>query len=259
MTRSLLTIMLCLALSATGISSGAMRFDEVDDYIEIAGDDSIQLTDKFSIGMWFKPNTLSSSNDYLLSKSYTTNGVGDSYAFLWEYVDDNVEFYADKYTGDNPRTGSSMPISSAEWHYIIYTYDKSQTTFSGYVDGVQVFSNTSKDFILLEDSNPLRIGARPEAGTTHFNGSIDEVLIYNDALTASEIQAMYASGGAWYPKDGLVSRWSMENNGVSTGQAHANGSTINDSFGSNDGTVNDGADSSMTLESSPVRQKRGRR
>jgi len=70
---------------------------------------------------------------------------------------------------------------------------------------------------------------------------------------------MYASKGAWYPRTGLVSRWSMDNNGKSTGQVHANGSTIKDSAGANHGTVADGADGSMVLTSSPAREKRGRR
>ena len=92
-----------------------------------------------------------------------------------------------------------------------------------------------------------------------FKGQLDGVLTYTRVLTAEELEVMYASLGAWYPKNTLVARWAMGDNGINTGQAHINGSKIEDSVGHSDGTVSDGSDNSMTLESSPQRKQRGRR
>jgi hypothetical protein len=102
------------------------------------------------------------------------------------------------------------------------------------------------------------IGQQYNAGQI-FEGSIGEVLLYNLSITPSEVNTIYASEGAVCPCNGLVSRWSMENNGISTGNPHPNNSIIKDSVGVNDATVTDGADNSMILDSSPTRRKRGRR
>jgi hypothetical protein len=65
------------------------------------------------------------------------------------------------------------------------TYDG--TTLRLYVNGVQVGSKAQTG-TLATSSNPLTIGGDPIYGQ-HFAGRIDEVRVYNSALSAAQIQA----------------------------------------------------------------------
>ena len=259
--KKILVLLLAVLVPITGISSGDMRFDGVDDGINISDDNSLDFStsQSFAYSMWFKRETAGLRNDPLLFKLIPNNGAG--YRVKIQAADSTLQWSIEQSSGANSEITSNTAISDTDWHHMVFVRDVAEDKLYLYLDGnsdaTPVTDTTTGN---IENSESLFLGMENRTdANVYFNGSIDEVLIYNKSLTASEIQAMYASGGAWYPKDGLVSRWSMENNGVSTGQAHANGSTIKDSFGANNGTVADGADGSMTLESSPVRQKRGRR
>src|SRR5271166_4008471 len=90
--------------------------------------------------------------------------------------------------------------SSGVWHHLAVVFDKSQTggnqvTF--YVDGVlqapnrNLFASTNTNNF---GKNPLYLFSR--AGTSEFNsGEIDDLRIYNSALTAAQIQQIYKSAG----------------------------------------------------------------
>ena len=79
----------------------------------------------------------------------------------------------------------TTPPSTGTWHHVAYTYDG--TTNNLFVDGVAVSSTTT-----AHETGPVTsafIGATT-AGSEFFNGSIDEVRIYDRALTATEVSAL---------------------------------------------------------------------
>jgi hypothetical protein len=77
---------------------------------------------------------------------------------------------------------SALPVNT--WSYLAATYDRS--TLRLYVNGVQVASKSATAAIAVS-SNPLRIGGNTTYGS-YYNGVIDDVRIYNRALTQAEIQ-----------------------------------------------------------------------
>ena len=83
-----------------------------------------------------------------------------------------------------------------KWHLAVGIYDGS--TVRLYVDGVQVGSGTpwsgSLEY-LLPDSNDLYIGNYPSCSPHWFLGAIDNVMIWNRALSASEVRALVPAGG----------------------------------------------------------------
>jgi len=156
-------------------------------HVQINDSDSLDLVDEFYISFWMKPNNLSTSQRYLLSK-LTNAGTDNVYSVAWEYVNNTVEFYANYYTGDAPRTGSQIVVSDTAWHHIAYNYDG--TNWQGYLDGEQVFSLT-KSFTLSASEGKLLIGAFN--ANRIFEGWLDEVKIYDRGLTETEILADYNS------------------------------------------------------------------
>ena len=254
MMRYLLTMLLCLALPVAGIAGGAVNFDGVDDYVTISNAPAI--SGDYSLSLWLNGEDIQTQANYFFSMGYNNE---NSFLFYQDGTTDDVIkiVEADASVGVADILVSDITLLDNTWYHL--TFVRESGVYDIYLNGIDEYSDSAPNNLNISSMDWTMGWARPrDNAAAYFNGSIDEVLIYNVALTAEEIAAMYASTGAWYPKRGLAPRWSMENNGVSTGQAHANGSTIKDSFGSNDGTISD-TNSTMTLVTSPVRQKRGRR
>ena len=178
--------------NATGISSGAMRFDGVDDFINVSSGASLAPLDKdWSINVWFK--TTSAASEKVFTMANKASGAT-------EWIDLNVNTdNANKLTfrvddGSDPITDlvSNSDVNDGAWHHTIITRVSSTNTWSMYVDGLVQMSDTNADSSV--DSAPIAsIGSSRNAGI-FFNGSIDEVLIYNDSLTASEVTSLYEAG-----------------------------------------------------------------
>jgi len=122
---------------------------------------------------------------------------------------------------------SSVSVTDGKWHFMSATYDG--TTMRIYVDGVQTGSGTSFSGNLPTQSGNVRVGADYQSTPGNFfTGSLDEVRIYNRALSASEIQALYKSGAQKFTAPptnlGLVGYWSMnEGTGTVAGDGSGNG------------------------------------
>lgn len=93
----------------------------------------------------------------------------------------------------NIATGTSV-VSDGKWHFIVGTRSASKTA-NIYVDGVleTTFTGTGVNGG-IEVSIPLYIGSDDTAVSDGLNGSIDEVRIYNRALSVPEISALYNLG-----------------------------------------------------------------
>jgi hypothetical protein len=84
---------------------------------------------------------------------------------------------------------------AAGWHHAAYTYDYSSGSQVLYFDGVAVASGNVNGPIAY-DARPFQIGSDIEYGSQFgfFKGLIDEVALYDRALSASEIAAIYNAG-----------------------------------------------------------------
>jgi hypothetical protein len=87
--------------------------------------------------------------------------------------------------GAERRVAGSSPLPTSIWRHLAATFDGAILRL--YVDGAQVGSLARTGSILVS-AGPLRIGGNAVWGE-YFQGLIDEVRVYNRALTPSEIQA----------------------------------------------------------------------
>lgn len=89
-------------------------------------------------------------------------------------------------------------VCDGKWHHVACVYDGTMKYI--YVDGM-LDASTPASGMIAQDSSPASIGNETDQGY-HWYGLIDEVSIYNRALSASEIQAIYnagSSGKCMYP------------------------------------------------------------
>jgi len=167
----------------TGKVNSALVFDGDDDYVEIPYDAGLAVSAGVSLSVWVKPLNVN-PGEIVSKRSY------GGYRLAYH----NKRFMLSVATETNPPTDCVSGIhESGDWHHVVGTYDGSTMTI--YVDGkLEGFKGWSGDIVIRSD--PLYIGRRVIGGKDgfYFNGAIDEIRIYNRALTEDEIKELYQQG-----------------------------------------------------------------
>ena len=155
-------------------------FDGVNDYVEVADNAALDRSDSLTVGLWVQP------------RSYPGSGLHTLVSKDWNY-----EFHLTN-TGQiywwwNQSTGTVRQITTAasvpigEWHHVAITYEPGAQRI--YLDGVQVASAAYGGQLRLNDL-PLYIGVDYNFVSRAFDGLLDEVRIYDKALTPAEVEAL---------------------------------------------------------------------
>lgn len=157
------------------------------------------ITDGYSISMWFNyvGNPVSTTNYYLVNK-YLSNDNGRGIYTIYRPDIQRIVFTTFVNGTTTPVVDARYyGISVSGWHHAVFVYNGS-TTVSGsnaiYIDGILRNSSVGSDRILRwpVDIN-VTIGTDYN-GNAPFNGSIDDVQIYNRVLSAADILNLYESG-----------------------------------------------------------------
>jgi hypothetical protein len=162
-------------------------------YLTVPNSSSLDIGGAGLTLSFFAKITNTGSDQVLIDKPWNaTSFPAPYYQYGVEFVASNqmfTLFLGD--TGGSSRTYSmSAPLGT--WTHIAYTYDGANV--KGYVDGALKFT-TPGTFSIQAKGNPLRIGL-DHTGGQPTNGSLDEIRIYNRALTATEIQGDYTTSVA---------------------------------------------------------------
>jgi hypothetical protein len=167
------------ARTANGRFGRALSFDGVNDWVTVADAASLDST-RVTVEAWVYPTTLSGWRTTVLKE----RAGGLVYGL---YAHDNAPNPAMTIAMsgvDQSASGSaSLPLNT--WTHLAATYDG--TTIRLFVNGVQAGTRAVSGS-LAASTGPLRIGGNAVWGE-YFSGRIDEVRIYNRALSAAEIQA----------------------------------------------------------------------
>ncbi len=110
----------------------------------------------------------------------------------------NVRFdSATSGNGTNSTNTVGVNIADGNWHHVACSYDPSTTQKRIYVDGAVRASGTAPVPVWSALGN-LQIGSHP-GPAEYWNGQIDELAVYGRALTAQNVEGLYAEGlGALY-------------------------------------------------------------
>jgi N-acetylneuraminic acid mutarotase len=125
-------------------------------------------------------------------------------------------------------SASTVAVTPNAWNYVAVTYDGTKISF--YVNG-QAAGSVSGKFFNYSNMNTFRIGGNTIGGsttTTSFHGEIDELTLYNRALSLQEIQSIFQAGHAGKDQSSLTGRPGPTNHFQVTAPATATpGSPIN--------------------------------
>ncbi len=175
------------ATLTNGKSGGALSFDGVDDYVEtgVTGFDS----PTFTATVWAKGPGVSQSNTRIINYGDSTANNGGF--IIGEDTDGVVRAYVDQGGGNwNQFFSDAGLIDDGNWHFLVITYDG--TTAKLFVDNVKENSATS-DYDSAPTNPVFTIGRECRGGEV-WEGNVDEVHVYNRALTAEEIKQNFNAG-----------------------------------------------------------------
>jgi hypothetical protein len=188
-----------------GMVGQAFEFDGLDDYILVADEEPFDFGgDPFSISVWVKTEGGRWGNEHIVFKG-TLWGGNDDYV-LWVAGEDPANGGAGRVSFQYryPLDGdllSTNRVADGTWHHIAVTQSGSCSgCLRLYVDGV--LEDTQDGRTLVNSSAPFIIGADYDIGYPawgnifSFNGSIDELAVFNRAFTYEEVKDIFMAGSA---------------------------------------------------------------
>ena len=164
-------------------------FDGIDDYVDFG--DNHDFTGSFTLEAWvLQENSVTSGT--IISKGDMYSSNSKSYGYFLSIKNNDLTFTTYKNGGGiKLNITSNYPITNDRWYHIAMSYDG--TTANLYVDGLFVGSDTSTN-TPGNRSESCYIGASYDRDNTdpinYFDGFIDEVRIWNSALSVTQIREM---------------------------------------------------------------------
>ncbi len=165
----------------TGIAGGALVFDGVNDYVDCGNDSSLDITEQITVATWVKMNEAGNSQ----FQPYITKG---DYTYGLKHHSRNViEFVI---YDDGFWQVAHFPVDSSfndVWHHLAGTYDGNKLKL--YVDG-KLEVTTAYAGSIASSAYNLNIARNSEASGRFYNGAIDDLRVYNYALSEKEIEML---------------------------------------------------------------------
>jgi alpha-tubulin suppressor-like RCC1 family protein len=203
------------AWAATGYTGKAIAFDGVDDAVTVAHTDDLAPPAAMTLAAWIAPSSFGAVRTVIDKAGSYTLGLG---------ADGRAEAVV-QVNGSAVVAQAVSPVPLDLWSHVAATYDGSALRL--FVAGIEVDAIAATGAVSVTN-NALLIGRGEVANA--FAGKLDEVRLYERALSATEVQALAASqvsgamlGGGfrvtWIAQPGGPI-WSMgQNNGGSLGNS----------------------------------------
>ena len=175
-----------------GNQDSAYIFEINDSFINIGSDNLLQFSNDFSYSVKFLVNEITLGSDCTAGSNIILNNEG-----LYEIGVDCNGILSFAIANDDP-SWSWIPITSIlinQWYDVTFTYN--QGVVEIFIDGNLIYNYNGSGSLTdyHPNLNDLRLGDRQlhdilNVQTSSFNGKIDDVVLWNRALTPSEIQQL---------------------------------------------------------------------
>jgi hypothetical protein len=174
-----------------GNANSAYNFNGTSSFINVLNSSSLQFNGALTISSWINTNTIppnaTNSAAYILSKG-ADGGTPNSWVSYIDALGSALCIFNSS-GALNSCSGLGNPISINNWINIIYTFDG--VNANTYINGI-LSSTTSSNNTIFSNIYDLKFGRRHTSGLPYFfNGKIDDIGIWNRALTPSEITSLY--------------------------------------------------------------------
>lgn len=201
-----LALFLMLPVSSVTAAGFALKFDGIDDYVDVGSDSSLNLGSFFEISLRVKTSDASSGPIFI-----GRIDAGGSFEQYW-YIGMTIGGFVEASLGDlssYSQVFSNTVISDGEWHHIVWTRNGDlQTIFIDDVDRTNI-NYIDSGIGDVDSAQPLIIGGDVESDDYYLNGSLDAISIF----TGGSIK------GLWNFNEGIGSSVADESGNNNTGTA----------------------------------------
>jgi len=175
-------------------------FNGYSDYIIVPDSTALDLT-QFSIALWFRTSKVYKHDPVyggegimVMKGGWGSNKTGENLNYgIWISDANHIRGGFEETNGrDHLDNTNPVKYNDGIWHHAVITYD--QVNLKLYIDGVEEKINETKA-TPETNAQPLNIGKNPLTfKKAYYDGDIDEVYVWNNDLTAGEVQELYQSG-----------------------------------------------------------------
>ena len=187
------------ATQISGVSNNALSFDGIDDYIDYGDKIHFDITGDITIALWFKTDTIQRG---VLINKYDPANPDNGYILMfddgfWEpdgTISYKLALNSHDYA-DYDIFSTTSTYTDAIWHFLtaIYTPD-GVSRAKIYIDAEEQSGDYYFHALTSIGASPgynFKIGEYSSGHSQNFDGSMDEVRIYDRALSEAEIQELY--------------------------------------------------------------------
>ncbi|MBI2449275.1 hypothetical protein HYV49_03175, partial [Candidatus Pacearchaeota archaeon] len=183
----------CPSFNETGFFAGAFEYDGVNDSMKITNSQSINLSsESFTYAFWFYSRS-GGTQDIIAKHPGTAATTGSGYRVLISSVAATgfsavVANGTDNYRGDS---GTNNCRAGNIWCHLAVTVNRTNSIMTMYINGVVVNSTPIMTSGPVGNTLDLYVGSNSSGTSRFFNGTLDELVIWNRSLAASEITELY--------------------------------------------------------------------
>jgi YD repeat-containing protein len=218
-----------LTMDIFGNANSAYNFDGVNDYIDFGNNAAFSPSNQITISAWIMRNgniNSSGSSDFIIGK-LDTYGTRAYYLAFWN---DHLQMEVSENGGTSDRlwVNSTTKITDTDWHHVVGLFDGSKIDL--YIDGANQSGQTNGGNVssINQNNSSLIMGYCRADNRFFLNGSIDDVRIYNRALSEAEVLQLYTEMPSQQPV--MVTPSTASNSGQVTlaikGSGFTQGSTV---------------------------------
>ncbi|MCK5629234.1 MAG: LamG domain-containing protein [Nanoarchaeota archaeon] len=196
-----------------------LSFDGIDDSITISDTDNLTPPHALSISAWVYINSISWDDRTAIVNKYDA-GVGDRAYLLMLGKNRNPDKSSvclvvsqSKATFNGKITCSNTQLSAGKWYHIVVTFKSNNQVI--YINGVKEIDDRDTKIAdsIPNNNQPLYIGyfkTHDQSENSYFNGYMNEIAIYNKALSQVEVNVLYNDGASYEhigDEEGLIVFW----------------------------------------------------
>jgi hypothetical protein len=186
-----------------------MLFNGTSDYISVANDARLNPSQALTVTAWFKVDTFGAWPP-IVKKTGPSPSQRDGYTLEinYSYGSRGLLFGVDLGTSVLQNVFIPTPaLQAGTWYFAAGTYDGTNSSLYFGTGGLPLEWNTiAGSGVISQSSGELNIGRDPSNPTSrHFDGAIDEVRIYDRALSSTEVNELYSS----VPEPSSIAIWSI--------------------------------------------------
>ena len=180
------------ATFGTGLVGQAFSFDGTNDLVNVPASSVLNIQSAITLDAWILSASVPTQIDVIHGRPFGYQ--------LVTRPDGNLRFAFPivGVSGVSQNVDSASTVPAMTWIHVAATYDSASGTASIYINGVLEGTHITSGQKMPSQNKPLQIGGFSDPGFVggFFNGLIDEVGIFNRALSTSEIQAIFNAGSA---------------------------------------------------------------